>query len=95
MLCSEVPNKLINFKFTSPLYEWFLKSSTGGVWNSNGVAQTDLSLLLAVHILDTKLLCLHQSVRQVSTQIKNITSSTTLLNFIELTIYKYTILPID
>ena len=39
MLCSEVPNKLINLKLTLPLKEWLLKSSTGGVWNSNGVAQ--------------------------------------------------------
>ena len=29
ILCSEGPNKLINLKFTPPLYEWFLKSSTG------------------------------------------------------------------
>ena len=38
-MCSEVPNMLIYWKFSLPLLEWFLKSSTGGVWNSNRVAQ--------------------------------------------------------
>ena len=38
-MCSEEPNKLIYLKFSLPMYECFLKSSTGGVWNSNGVAQ--------------------------------------------------------
>ena len=35
----EVPNELIYVEFTLPLCNMFLKSSTGGVWNSNGVAQ--------------------------------------------------------
>ena len=34
----EVPNKLIYLEFTLPLYKMFLKSSTGGVWDLNGVA---------------------------------------------------------
>ena len=36
----EVPHELTYLEFTLPLYKMFLKSSTGGVWNSNGVAQS-------------------------------------------------------
>ena len=34
----EMPNELIYLELTLPLKEMFLKSSTGGVWNSNGVS---------------------------------------------------------
>ena len=39
----EEPNELIYLEFTLPLYEMFFKCSTGGVWNSNGVAQYTLT----------------------------------------------------
>ena len=35
----DVPNELIYLEFTLSLCYMFLKSYTGGVWNSNGVAQ--------------------------------------------------------
>ena len=34
----EVPNEVINYEFTLPLWSMYLKSYTGGVWNSIGVA---------------------------------------------------------
>ena len=38
----EMPNELFYFRFILPLWIMFLKSSTGGVWNLNGVTQTYL-----------------------------------------------------
>ena len=42
MLFLEMSDKLTYLEFTFPLCKMFLKSSTGGVWNSNGVAQLQL-----------------------------------------------------
>ena len=39
----EVPNEVIYLQFTFPLCYMFLKSSTGGVLNSNGVAQCSVN----------------------------------------------------
>ena len=47
----EVPNELICLKFTLPLCKMFLESSTGGVWNSDGVAQVILYSLMNFFVL--------------------------------------------
>ena len=39
MFYVKVPNEFVYLEFTLPLLEMFLKSSTGGVWNLNGVTQ--------------------------------------------------------
>ena len=41
----EVPNKLICLKLTLPLSKMFLESSSGGVWNSNGLAKWHFPIL--------------------------------------------------